>query len=72
VIYCDASSHDAYGFAGLRVLSLESRRAAENGQAHCDVRRQPMVAPTMREVPLESNVEAQAFTHELLAAASTW
>jgi len=55
------------GFAGLRVLSLESRRAAEMGKLIATYGGTPMVAPTMREVPLESNVEAQAFTHELLA-----
>ncbi|MEO7145363.1 MAG: uroporphyrinogen-III synthase [Bryobacteraceae bacterium] len=52
-------------FAGLRVLSLESRRAAEIGEL---IRRQqgdPFVAPSMRERPVESNDEAFAFAERL-------
>jgi uroporphyrinogen-III synthase len=50
------------GFAGLRVLSLESRRAAEMGKLIATYGGTAMVAPSMREIPLESNLEAQAFT----------
>ncbi len=42
-------------FAGLRVLSLESRRAAEMAEL---IRKQggdPVIAPSMREVPLEES-----------------
>jgi uroporphyrinogen-III synthase len=51
----------AGGFDGLRVLSLESRRAAEierliRGQSGI-----PFVAPSMREVPLEQNSFALDF-----------
>lgn len=55
------------GFAGLRVLSLESRRAQEMAKLIANYGGQPTVAPSMREVPLESNTEAQAFTRRLLA-----
>jgi uroporphyrinogen-III synthase len=55
------------GFAGLRVLSLESRRAAEMAKLIANYGGNAMVAPSMREIPLESNKEAQAFTRELLA-----
>jgi uroporphyrinogen-III synthase len=55
------------GFAGLRVLSLESRRAPEMAKLIATFGGIAMVAPSMREVPLESNTEAQKFTRELLA-----
>src|ERR1700690_480288 len=52
-------------FAGLRVLSLESRRAAE---IETLIRAQsgiPLVAPSMREVPLGENPRALAFAERL-------
>ena len=52
-------------FQGLRVLSLESRRAAEIDRL---IRAQggvPLVVPSMREVPLENNPEALAFAERL-------
>jgi len=55
------------GFAGLRVLSLESRRAPEMAKLIANYGGQPIVAPSMREVPLESNTEAMAFAHALAA-----
>lgn len=55
------------GFAGLRVLSLESRRAAEMAKLIETYGGTAIVAPSMREVPLESNAEAQNFTRKLLA-----
>jgi uroporphyrinogen-III synthase len=55
------------GFAGLRVLSLESRRAQEMAKLIANYGGQPIVAPSMREVPLESNVEALAFARTLMA-----
>jgi uroporphyrinogen-III synthase len=55
------------GFAGLRVLSLESRRAPEMAKLIATFGGIAMVAPSMREVPLESNTEAQRFTRDLLA-----
>ena len=54
------------GFAGLRVLSLESRRAPEMTKLIATYSGNALVAPSMREVPLESNTEAQAFTRVLI------
>jgi uroporphyrinogen-III synthase len=54
-------------FNGLRVLSLESRRAREIGLIITSYSGNPFVAPSMREVPLESNVEALAFIDDLIA-----
>src|ERR1700731_5146169 len=55
------------GFAGMRVLALESRRAAELAKLIASYGGQPIVAPSMREVPLESNQEALSFAARLLA-----
>ncbi len=52
-------------FAGLRVLALESRRAEEIGKLISSRGGAPVVAPSMREVPLESNKEALAFASDL-------
>jgi uroporphyrinogen-III synthase len=52
-------------FAGLRVVSFESRRAAEMSEL---IRRQggePFVAPSMREAPIENNAEAFQFAERL-------
>ena len=54
-------------FDGLRVLVLESRRARELGLIVTSYGGQPLVAPSMREVPLESNAEALQFAHDLVA-----
>jgi len=53
------------GFGGLRVLSLESRRATEMAKLIENYGGRAIVAPSMREVPLESNTEALAFAREL-------
>jgi len=55
------------GFGGLRVLALESRRAPELAKLIATYGGEPIVAPSMREVPLESNNEALAFVTRLLA-----
>ena len=55
------------GFAGLRVLALESRRAAELAKLISNYGGEPVVAPAMREVPLDSNTEALSFAEALLA-----
>jgi len=55
------------GFAGLRVLALESRRGPELAKLISSYGGEPVVAPAMREVPLESNKEALAFAAALLA-----
>jgi uroporphyrinogen-III synthase len=55
------------GFAGLRVLALESRRAPELAKLIATYGGEPVVAPAMREVPLESNKEALDFAAALFA-----
>jgi uroporphyrinogen-III synthase len=54
-------------FAGLRVLSLESRRATEMAKLIETYGGVAIVAPSMREVPLERNTDAQNFTRKLLS-----
>ncbi len=55
------------GFAGLRVLALESRRAAELAKLISTYGGEPVIAPAMREIPLDSNTEALSFAEALLA-----
>jgi len=55
------------GLHGLRVLSLESRRAAEMAKLIENYGGEAVVAPSMREVPLETNTEALAFARALAA-----
>jgi uroporphyrinogen-III synthase len=55
------------GFAGLRVLSLESRRGPEMAKLIASYGGEATVAPSMREVPLETNAEALAFARKLFA-----
>jgi uroporphyrinogen-III synthase len=55
------------GLAGLRVLTLESRRSVEMAKLIASYGGSPIVAPSMREIPLESNVEALSFARELMA-----
>jgi uroporphyrinogen-III synthase len=54
-------------FAGLRVLSFESRRGPEMAKLIASFGGEAVVAPSMREVPLESNTEALAFARTLFA-----
>jgi|SRR5690348_3836342 uroporphyrinogen-III synthase len=54
-------------FAGLRVLALESRRGAELAKLISNYGGESVVAPAMREVPLDSNTEALSFAEALLA-----
>jgi uroporphyrinogen-III synthase len=54
------------GFDGLRVLTLESRRAPEMAKLITSYGGKPMVAPAMREIPLESNTAALEFGRKLL------
>jgi uroporphyrinogen-III synthase len=56
-------------FAGLRVLSLESRRSAEMAKLILAYGGQATVAPSMREIPLETNTEALAFARHLAEGA---
>jgi uroporphyrinogen-III synthase len=52
-------------FDNRRVLILESRRAKEMASIVSSYGGQPIAAPSMREVPLESNPEAIAFADAL-------
>jgi len=54
-------------FDGLRVLSLESRRAKEVAKLIKTYGGEPFVVPAMREVPLETNVQALEFAERLMA-----
>jgi uroporphyrinogen-III synthase len=54
-------------FHGLRVLALESRRAAEMELLIRKQGGEPFVAPSMREMPLAENSEAFAFAEKLFA-----
>ena len=56
---------EAKRLTGLRVVSFESRRAAEMAKLIQNYGGQPLVAPSMREVPLESNVDARDFCRGL-------
>jgi uroporphyrinogen-III synthase len=53
-------------FNGLRVLSLESRRATEIATLISTFGGRPTVAPALRELPRSSNTEALAFGAALL------
>ncbi len=53
-------------FGGLRVLSLESRRAQEIAKLIANYGGEPVVAPALREVPLASNTQAIEFADGLL------
>ena len=55
------------GFADLRVLSLESRRGQEMAKLIASYGGEAVVAPSMREVPLETNTEAAEFGRKLFA-----
>lgn len=52
-------------FNGLRVLALESRRAVEIARLITNCGGEPLVAPSVREISLESNQEALEFVHRL-------
>jgi uroporphyrinogen-III synthase len=54
-------------FGGLRVLSLESRRAAEIEKLIRARGGEAFVAPSMREIPLEDNPHAFSFAERLFA-----
>lgn len=57
------------GFNGLRVAAFESRMAAEMSRLISRYGGQPLVAPALREIPLQHNPEALAFGEQLLAGA---
>jgi uroporphyrinogen-III synthase len=53
-------------FGGARVLSFESRRATEVAALITTFGGQPMTAPSLREVPIEANIEAVEFAQALI------
>jgi uroporphyrinogen-III synthase len=53
------------GFAGLRVLSLESRRAPEMAKLIASNGGKATVAASMREIPIAPNTQGVAFAHRL-------
>ena len=55
------------GLDGLRVLSLESRRSEQMAALIRNHGGTPVVAPSMREIPIEENAAAVAFAQDLLA-----
>ncbi len=55
------------GFGGLRVLSFESRLAADTARLIRKAGGVPIEAPALQEVPIGRNEEAFAFATELLA-----
>jgi uroporphyrinogen-III synthase len=57
----------ASSMQGMRVLALESRRAAEIAKLIRSHGGEPIVAPALREVPLESNTKALEFAGRLIA-----
>ncbi len=57
---------ETISFKGLRVLSLESRRAKEMASLITTYGGVPVVAPAMREVPLSENPAALAFADALV------
>jgi uroporphyrinogen-III synthase len=54
------------GLGGLKVLSLESRRAEQMATLIRNYGGVPVVAPSMREVPIEENAAALSFGEKLL------
>ena len=54
-------------FAGMQVISLESRRATEMAALIRNQQGDPFVAPSMREAPVASNEEAFQFAGRLFA-----
>src|SRR5438445_1152892 len=62
-----ATIHAGRGFDGLQVAAFESRMAAEMARLITHHGGRPLIAPSMREIPLEENHEALAFGEELLA-----
>jgi uroporphyrinogen-III synthase len=57
------------GLAGLRVLSLESRHAEQMEVLIGNYGGIPVVAPSMREVPIEENAAALTFAENLFSGA---
>ena len=60
-------SEETRGLEGLRVLSLESRRAEQIAKLIETHGGAPVSAPSMREIPIEENAAALAFADNLFA-----
>src|SRR5580704_17142429 len=60
------SQNPSRPLAGLRVLSLESRRAPEMAKLIANYGGTAIVAPSMQEVPLASHMEALDFVRALV------
>ena len=54
-------------FDGMHVVALESRRALEMAELIRKQGGEPFVAPSMKEIPLDSNEEALAAAERLFA-----
>jgi len=54
-------------FANLKVIAFESRKAKEIATLISNQRGIPLIAPAMREIPLEENPAAFAFADEMFA-----
>ena len=61
------TSSEKASFAGLRVVSFESRRAAEIAELIRRYGGEPITAPSMREIPLSENQAALALLPQLEA-----
>ncbi len=59
--------NEGKGFRGLSVASFESRMADEMTRLITRYGGQPLVAPSMREIPLQDNTEVLQFGEHLLA-----
>ena len=57
----------AHGFAGLRIAAFESRMAEEMSRLIERYGGQPLVAPSMQEIPLQDNGEVLEFGRRLFA-----
>lgn len=55
------------GFDNLMVVAFENRKGKEIATLIANQRGNPLIAPAMREIPLEENPAAFAFAEELLA-----
>ena len=57
------------GFAGMTVVAFESRMADQMSNLISRYGGTPLVAPSMREIPLENNTQALDFADQLMAGA---
>ena len=56
-------------FQGIRVLTLESRRAVETAKLIRTYGGEPLTAPAMREIPMSSDAQVVEFAEALMAGA---